>query len=151
MPEDTSLSINPFQVGDIVHFRHPTKHKAHGKVVAIACYRATKVGDYTCSRDGCTHPDKEHVWIEWPGKSGFSYHFEELVPSVMEIARKRFKDRIDKEIKATTSLGKAIETSEPSNGENQVNTVAKIVHQGNHIPLYEINWPTISVGPRGIH
>lgn len=151
MPED-SLSTNPFRVGDSVHFRHPTKHKAHGKVVSIACYRATRKGDFTCSKDNCSHPEKEHVWVEWPGKTGFSYHFEELVPSVMEIARKRFKGRIDKEIQSTTSPVKAIEVAESSNGEKQVDDVAKAIDDSDGLPqLYQINWPTISVGPRGIH
>lgn len=143
------MSQNPFKVGDVVHFRHSSDSKAHGKVVAIACYRATSKDNYSCKKDSCTHPDKEHVWVEWPGNRGCSYHFEELDRSWLDIARKRFQKRLETVAQAS-ALGKAVETPEKSQLAKAIATLEESEGDDSE-SILGVDWRVFSGMMSGIH
>lgn len=76
--------MKKFNVGDTVSFS--LKERYNGKVKFLCCFKATpsgqknkKPGDISCEKESCICPNKNFVWVQWPGQTRlFSYFSDEL-------------------------------------------------------------------------
>ena len=69
--------VNAFKVGQIVELIEYSPTYSKGQVCYMAC-RLALPSKKECSKKECKHDNKNYVWVIWPNKKMFVYHFSKL-------------------------------------------------------------------------
>lgn len=73
--------INIFKIGQLVEQDLINNPLTKGKVAYIACRFALpkfRKEENACDKKTCQHKNKHYVWVMWPDRSTFAYHFGKL-------------------------------------------------------------------------